>query len=187
MDIILVNVNLVFSTVEVEDSRLDKAVETEDVDSKVETTVIVVGVNSVFSSVEVEDLILDEAVDTGDVDVASKVETTVTEVGLGDENSEKSISDDLPTVGDWLMEITLVDVNLVFWSVKVEDLRLDEAVDSEYVDVDSEVETTVIVVGLGVDNSEISICDIFFCTLGDWEVSVKEVVNVFVDLLRGKK
>ena len=72
-------------------------------------------------------------------------------------------------------------------SVEVEDSRLVEEVDTGDVDKASEVETTVIVVGLGVDNSEISICDIFFCTLGDWEVSVKEVVNVFVDLLRGKK
>ena len=75
IDIILVDVNLVFSTVEVEDTRLDKAVDTEDVDSEVETTVIVVDVNSVFSSVEVEDLRLDEALDTGDVDVVSEVET----------------------------------------------------------------------------------------------------------------
>ena len=63
------------------------------------------------------------------------------------------------------MDIIIVDVNLVFSSDEVGDSRLDDAVDeandSEYVDVDSEVETTVIVVGLGVDNSEISICDIF--------------------------
>ena len=63
------------------------------------------------------------------------------------------------------MDIIIVDVNLVFSSDEVGDSRLDDAVDeandSEYVDVDSEVETTAIVVGLGVDNSEISICDIF--------------------------
>ena len=84
-----------------------------NVDSEVETTVNVVDVNLVFSSVENEDLRLEEAVDTGDIDVASKVETTVIEVGFSDENSEKSICDDLPTVEDWLMDIILVDVNFV--------------------------------------------------------------------------
>ena len=45
MDITLVDVNLVISSVEVEDSRLDGAVDTVDVDliSKVENAVIVVG------------------------------------------------------------------------------------------------------------------------------------------------
>ena len=59
------------------------------------------------------------------------------------------------------MDITLVDVNLVFSSVEVEDSRLVEEVDTGDVDKASEVETTVIVVGLGDDNSETSICDDF--------------------------
>ena len=105
IDIILVDVNLVFSTVEVEDLRLDGAVDTEDVDvnSEVETTVIEVDVNSVFSSVK--GLRLDEAVDSWDVDVASEIETAVIVVGLCDEISETSICDYLPTVeemGWWI-------------------------------------------------------------------------------------
>ena len=46
-------------------------------------------------------------------------------------------------------------------SVEVEDSRLVEEVDTGDVDKASEVETTVIVVGLGDDNSETSICDDF--------------------------
>ena len=57
-----------------------------------------------------------------------KLQYILIEFGLGDENSETSIYDDLPTVEDGLM------------------------------DVDSEVETTVFVVGLGVDNFETAIC-----------------------------
>ena len=197
MDIILVNVNIVFSTIEVEDLRLDEADENEDVDvaskvktsvievglgdknsgtsiyddlptvedglmdvdSEVETTVNVVDVNSLFSSVEVEDLRLDEAVDTGDVEVASEVETKVIQVGLGDKNSGTSIYDDLPTVEDGLMDVILVDVNLVFSTVKVVDSRLDEADENGDVDVASNVETTVIKVSLGNENSETSIKD----------------------------
>ena len=52
------------------------------------------------------------------------------------------------------MDITLVDVNLVFSSVEVEDSRLDGAVDTVDVDLILEVENAVIVVGLGDDNSE---------------------------------
>ena len=118
MDIILVDVNLVFSSVEVEDSRLDEAVDTEDV----------------------------EVGETKDENVDSEVETTVIEVGLGNENSKTSIYDDLPTVEDGLMDIILVDINLVFSTVEVEDSRLDEADETEDVYVESEIETTVIVV-----------------------------------------
>ena len=52
------------------------------------------------------------------------------------------------------MDITLVDVNLVISSVEVEVSRLDGAVDTVDVDLISEVENAVIVVGLGDDNSE---------------------------------
>ena len=65
MDNISVNINLVFSSVEVENSRLDEAVDTKDV--------------SVYSKVETTVTVVDEAVDTRYVDVASKVETTVIE------------------------------------------------------------------------------------------------------------
>ena len=63
--------------------------------------------------------------------------------------------------------------------VEIENSKLDEAVNTEDVDVDSEVETTVFVVGLGVDNFETAIC------VGDWEESVLEVVIVCVDFLIG--
>ena len=58
-------------------------------------------------------------------------------------------------------------------SVEVEDSRLVEEVDTGDVDKASEVETTVIVVGLDDDNSETSICDDFDNTW-NWEVSVLE-------------
>ena len=102
-----------------------------------------------FSTVKVVDSRLDEADENGDVDVASNVETTVIKVGLGNENSETSIKDDLPTVEDGLIDIIAVDVNLVFSSVEVEDLRLDEADENGNVNVAFKVETTVSEVGLG--------------------------------------
>ena len=69
------------------------------------------------------------------------------------------------------MAITLVDVNLVFSSVKVEDSRLDGAVDNVDVDVISEVENAVNVDGLGgADDSETIIFVYFNYTIGDWDV-----------------